>query len=122
MTMNDAPVACILDGTHYTERLAWIARLNQDGLLSHQRYETALELRYAAAARDRVHALVREESECCPFLTFALDGSGSDLQLTITAPEMVREAADQCFEPFLTFEAPCSTVARRSQPGKACCT
>ena len=33
----------------------------------------ALELRYAPTVRGRVHELVRKESECCAFLTFALD-------------------------------------------------
>ena len=105
MTPNNVPITCSLGGADYTERLEWIARLNHDGLLSHERHDAALELRYAATVRDRVHALVRKESECCAFLTFALDESDSDVRLTITVPDRVRDAADHFFEPFLTAEA-----------------
>ena len=122
MTTNNAPIACTLGGADYAERLAWIARLNHDGLLGHERHDAALELRYATTVRDRVHALVRKESECCAFLIFALDESGSDVLLTITAPDRARDAADLFFEPFLTSEAPSSTSGRCSHPGNGCCS
>lgn len=112
MTANNAPIACTLGGDDYAERLAWIARLNHDGLLGHERHDAALELRYATTVRDRVHALVRKESECCAFLTFLLDESASHVRLTITVPERARETADLFFEPFLTSEAPPSTSGR----------
>ncbi|MEQ1872000.1 MAG: hypothetical protein ABL961_18440 [Vicinamibacterales bacterium] len=121
MTTNNAPIACALGGTDYAERLAWIASLNRDGLLSHQRHGAALELRYAAAVRERVHELVRKESECCAFLAFALDESGSDVRLTITAPDRVRDAADVFFEPFLTSESPTPT-GRCAHPANGCCS
>ena len=91
MTTNNAPIACTLVGTDYAERLAWIASLNRDGLLSHERHEAALELRYASTVRHRVRELVRKEAECCAFLTFALDESRGDVRLTITVP--AREGA-----------------------------
>jgi len=122
MTTNNAPIACTLGGADYTERLAWIASLNHDGLLSHQRHDAALELRYATTVRSRVHALVRKESECCAFLAFALDESHGDVRLTITAPDRVRDTADLFFEPFLTLEAPASTSGRCSHPANGCCT
>ena len=105
MTPNNAPIACTLGGADYSERLVWIARLNHDGLLGHERHDAALELRYATTVRDRVQALVRRESECCAFLTVALDESGSDVRLTITAPDRARDAADLFFELFLTAGA-----------------
>lgn len=122
MTPNNAPIVCTLGGADYAERLAWIASLNDDGLLSHARHDAALELRYAATVRDRVHALVRKESECCAFLTVALDESCSDLRLTITAPDRVRDAADLFFEPFLTSKAPASTSGCCSPSTNACCS
>ena len=104
MATNNAPISCTLGGVDYAERLAWIARLNQDGLLGHGRNDAVLELRYAVTPRDRVHEMVRKERECCAFLTFALDESGGDLRLTITAPDRARDAADLFFEPFLTSQ------------------
>ena len=122
MTPNNAPIACTLGGVDYAERLAWIARLNHDGLLSHERHDAALELRYAPTVRGRVHELVRKESECCAFLTFALDESGSDVRLTITVPDRVRDAADHFFEPFLTSKAPVSTSGCCSPSTNTCCS
>lgn len=120
MTPNTAPIACTLGGAEYAERLAWIARLNHDGLLSHERHDAALELRYATTVRDRVHALIRKESDCCAFLAFALDESGNDVRLTITAAGPVRDAADMFFEPFLTTEAPPSTSGCCAPSANAC--
>lgn len=121
MTTNDAPITCTLGGTDYAERLAWIASLNRDGLLGHQRHEATLELRYAQTVRDRVHELVRKESECCAFLTFVLDESGRDVRLTITAPDRAHDAADTFFEPFLIVEPRPSASGRCSHPGHGCC-
>jgi len=45
MPTNNAPIACTLGGTDYAERLAWIAKLNHDGLLTHERKDAALEMR-----------------------------------------------------------------------------
>lgn len=122
MTPNNMPIACTLDWADHAERLAWIARLNHDGLLSHERCAATLELHYAATVRDRVHALVRKESECCAFLAFALDESGSDVRLTIIAPDRVRDAAGHFFEPFLTSEAPTSTSSCCAPSTNACCS
>ena len=122
MTTNNAPIACTLGGDDYAERLAWIANLNQDGLLSYERHEAALELRYAASVCERVHELVRRESECCAFLAFALDESSGDVRLTITTPDRVRDAADVFFEPFLTSLAPAPTTGRCAHPANGCCS
>ena len=121
MTANNAPIACTLGGTDYAERLAWIASLNRDGLLSHVRHEAALELRYASTVRHRVRELVRKEAECCAFLTFALDESRGDVRLTITVPAREGEAADLFFEPFLASESPTAT-GRCAHPANGCCS
>lgn len=121
MTTNNAPIACTLGGADYAERLAWIANLNHDGLLGHQRHEATLELRYDATVRDRVHELVRKEAECCAFLTFALDESGRDVRLTITAPDGARDGVDLFFEPFLISDLPPSAHGLCSHPGSGCC-
>jgi hypothetical protein len=98
---SEQPIACTLGGNDYRERLAWIAQLNRDGLRSHRRDVMTLELRYAAAVRDRVHQLVKQESECCAFLGFALDESDDQVSVTITVPERAGEIAGDLVAPFL---------------------
>jgi hypothetical protein len=46
MTNEETPIACALTGDAYQERLAWIARLNEDGLQSCARRANVLELHY----------------------------------------------------------------------------
>ena len=121
MIPNDAPIACTLGGADYAERLAWIARLNRDGLLGHERHDAVLELCYATTVRDRVLALVQKESECCAFLTFALDESGSEVRLKITAPDRARDDAELFFEPFLASEAPATASACCSHSDNSGC-
>jgi hypothetical protein len=102
MTNEETPIACTLTGDAYQNRLAWIARLNEDGLQSWARHATVLELHYNAAVRERVHELMRREAECCGFLRFDVAESDEGLRLTITAPEEVAAGATALFEPFLT--------------------
>jgi hypothetical protein len=102
MTSRDKePIACTLTGNDYRERLAWIAQLNRDGLRSHRRGATSLELLFDAAVGDRVHQLVKREAECCAFLQFAVDESPDHVRVTVTVPEPAREMADELFAPFL---------------------
>lgn len=98
---DETPVACMLAGNDYHERLAWIAQLNRDGLQSHRRDAMTLELRYAAAVRDRVHQLARQEAACCAFLEFAVNDSGDHVSVTITVPERSGEIASGLLAPFL---------------------
>jgi len=98
---DETPIACTLSGNDYHQRLAWIAQLNREGLLSHRRDTMTLELRYAAAVRDRVHQLVRQETECCAFLAFAIDESDDHVSVTITVPERASEIASDLLAPFL---------------------
>jgi hypothetical protein len=102
MTNEGTPIACALTGDAYQERLAWIARLNEDGLQSCARRANVLELHYKAEVRQRVHELRRREAECCGFLRFEVAESNDGLRLTITAPEEVSADAAPLFEPFLT--------------------
>lgn len=122
MATNDAPIACTLGGTDYAERIEWITSLNRDGLLSHERRDEALGLRYATAVRNRVYELVRRESECCAFLTFALDESRGDVRLTITAPERALQVADVVLEPFLASGEHPSTSGLCADPRNGCCS
>ena len=100
-TRDETPIACTLGGNDYHERVAWIAKLNRDGLRSHRRDATTLELHYAAAVRDRVRQLVRQEAECCAFLAFAVNESADQVSVTISVPERAAEMADDLLAPFL---------------------
>src|SRR5688572_5905266 len=120
---DETPIACTLGGNDYHERLAWIAELNRDGLQSHRRDAMTLELRYAAALRDRVHQLVRQEAECCAFLGFAVDESADHVRVTITVPERVAEIAGDLLAPFLATSGAESErqTGRCSSGGAGCC-
>jgi hypothetical protein len=113
---DETPIACTLGGNDFHERLAWIAQLNRDGLQSHRRDAMTLELRYAAAVRDRVHQLVRQEAECCAFLGFAVSESADHVSVTITVPERASEMAGDLLAPFL----PSGSAEREQQAG--CCS
>jgi hypothetical protein len=120
---DDAPIACTLGGNDYRERLAWIAQLNRDGLQSHRRTAMSLELHYAAAVRDRVRQLARQESECCAFLGFAVHESAGQVRMTITVPERASEIASDLLAPFLaTSGAENEQQTGRCSPGAdGCC-
>lgn len=102
MSPDTPPIACTLAPGRYLERLALIAQLSRDALLSHQRRDLVLELRYAEAAAARVRDLVRREQECCAFLEFDLQEQGGEaIQVTITAPEEARSAIELLFSQFI---------------------
>jgi hypothetical protein len=102
MTMVEtAPIACTLRLGELRERLAWIGTLNRDALRSYERRDLALDLCYAPGAVDRIREMVRNEAACCSFLTFDMREGRDEIQLTITAPEAAREAADALFEQFV---------------------
>jgi hypothetical protein len=116
MTINDAPpIACTLAPRAYKDRLGWIAALNKDALLHHERHDLVLDLRYAAQARDHVREMVRNEQACCGFLAFDLRETGDETRLTITAPETARDAADILFEQFAT-DTPASLACGCASP------
>ena len=100
-TTETTPITCALAPGAYKDRMAWMATLTRDALRSYERRDLVLDLRYAPEARDRVREMVRNERSCCPFLTFDLNERPGQIQLTISAPETAREAADMLFEQFV---------------------
>jgi hypothetical protein len=101
MTRNTPLIACTLGSGELKDRLAWIAALTRDALLGYARDDLTLDLRYAPAAVERVHELVRREQGCCGFMTFDLREHPDEIQLTIRAPEDARTAADTLFQQFV---------------------
>src|SRR5215208_103477 len=95
------PIACTLAPGAFKDRLGWIAALNKDALRKYERRDLVLQLSYAPEACERVQEMVRNEQGCCGFLAFELRETGSEIRLTITAPERAREAADALFEQFV---------------------
>lgn len=96
-----APIACTLSPVDMKSRFAWIAELTRDALQEHLRSDLVLQLSYAPEAVQRVRQMVRQEQECCAFLTFDLREEPESVRLTITAPEDARDAADVLFEQFI---------------------
>jgi hypothetical protein len=91
-TPESKPIACTLAPGDYLPRLAWIAKLARDGLLSAKRRDLVLELHYAPETADGVREMVRRERACCAFLTFDLRETSEEIQLMIRAPEEARGA------------------------------
>ena len=101
-TGSETPSACTLSVGEYKERLAHIAELARDALRGHAREGLVLQLRYDAAAADRVKEMVSRERECCAFLTFELRHEGEEIVVSISAPEEARIAAETLFDQFVT--------------------
>jgi hypothetical protein len=98
---GETPIVCTLGPGDAKERLAWVAALAHDGLLSVRRDDLHLELRYAPNVADRVRELVGREQACCAFLNFELSEIDGSVRLMIAAPERSRDVADTVFEQFV---------------------
>lgn len=94
------PIACTLSSLDYKERAARIRNLAARSLRSARRDDLRLVLTYAPEAADEVRALTHEEQACCAFLQFDIQDDGLGVDLTITAPEDARAAADDLFAQF----------------------
>jgi hypothetical protein len=101
LAIDPPPIACTLGPGDFQARLAWIAALNARALRGHHRDDLVLHLTYAADAADDIREMIDKEKACCAFLDFATCEDAAGLQLTVTAPEEAREAADLVFEPFV---------------------
>jgi hypothetical protein len=97
-------IACALTPGAYQERLAWIRALTRDAVLGYDRRDLSLAIRYDARFGDRVRDMVRMEASCCGFLKFDLREVGTEMRLTIEAPENARLAADELFNEFIASE------------------
>jgi hypothetical protein len=109
-TSAPAPIACMLDASDFKDRVAWIADLNHDALLSSRSDDLRLELTYAPRALDDIREMVRREQRCCEFLKFELRDEPDAVRLVVTALEDARDAAELVFEPFPSKSAAASTA------------
>ncbi len=113
---DDPPIACILGGSDFQARVAWIADLNRQSLLGERREDLRLTLIYRRSARPQVEEMITRERQCCAFLQFTLSDIEDGVLLTITAPEAARDAMDAVFAPFQSTPHDQPTVS-----GCGCC-
>jgi hypothetical protein len=103
MTASEGPAACSLAAGQLERRLAAIAEIGSDSLLSQAALgggRHRLRFRRGAETRRRLERLLAAEAECCSFLELRVDQEGDALVLTIAAPESGRAVADGLAEAF----------------------
>jgi hypothetical protein len=90
------PASCSLGAGALEERLAEIAQIGADSLISHHAEggRHRLCFRADAAMRKRLEELVAAEAECCSSLELSLDRKGDELVLAIAAPRQAQALAD----------------------------
>jgi hypothetical protein len=88
MAARELPVACTLSGAELGTRLADLAELGRDGLLSAEAEQSRAQLRFRPdpALRPRLEAAVAAERQCCSFLELQLVHGPDATVLTIAAP------------------------------------
>lgn len=90
------PATCSLGAGALEERLAAIAEVGADSLVSHRVEGGRHLLRFRAEARTlrRLEQIQAAEAECCPVLELSLDRRGDELVLAIAAPRQAQALAD----------------------------
>ncbi len=85
---DNTPDACSLGGGELDQRLAVIAEIGGDSLVSRAVDGDRHLLRFRAdsATRRRLEEIIAAEAECCSFLDLSLSEEGGDLVLAIAAP------------------------------------
>lgn len=96
------PVACSLGAGALEQRLAAIAEIGADCLISRDAESDRhlLCFRADATTRKRLEEIVAAEAECCSFLELSLDRRGDKLMLAIAAPRQAQALADGLVEAF----------------------
>lgn len=94
---DETPIACSLEAAELQQRLAALAAVGGESLLS--RLETGgrnrLRFRGGSATRMRLTEIVAAERACCPFLDLSLTEQGDELLLTIEGSGEGRAVADE---------------------------
>jgi hypothetical protein len=102
------PIACTLSPHDRKSQIERIRQLTRNALRAARREPLKLHLTYAQESGEQVREVVRVESSCCAFLDFELRDDAQGVQLTITAPERAKDAAQLLFDQF----APTETTAQ----------
>jgi hypothetical protein len=99
---DHAPIACSLGAGELEQRLAAIAEIGADSLISRDVDDRRHLLRFRAGAANRIklEEIVAAEEECCSFLDLSLADEGGELVLSIAAPEDSQALADDLARAF----------------------
>jgi len=99
---DDTPVACTLGANELEQRLAAIAEIGADSLISHDLKDGRhlLRFRRGAASQGQLGEIVAAEARCCPFLDLSLCTDGDELVLSIAAPPDAQAVADGLADAF----------------------
>lgn len=91
------PIACSLGADDLQRRLEEIAAVGAAGLISGDGENGEHRLRFNSdpKTRRRLEEIVAAEARCCSFLDLELTERGSELILTLTAPEDGRAVANE---------------------------
>jgi hypothetical protein len=107
---KDKPVACSLGASALEQRLAAIADIGAESLVSRETRgdQRLLRFRSSSKTRRRLEGIVAAEAECCSFLDLSLTEKDGELVLSIAAPEAGQSIADELAETFATNLEPAS--------------
>jgi hypothetical protein len=99
---EETPVACSLSAGDLEQRLAAIAAIGADSLISSEidGDRHLLRFRSSEPARRRLEEIVAAEAECCSFLDLSLAEEEGELTLSIAAPGDGRAVADELARAF----------------------
>lgn len=88
-------MACSLGASDLEQRLANIAELGANSLISHDvdGAQQLLRFRAGAETRRRLEDVIAAEGQCCAFFDMALSEEDNALILAIAAPEEASEIA-----------------------------
>lgn len=95
MTTDD-PVACSLGAADLEQRLAAVAAIGADSLISREVRDGRHLLRFRGdgATRRRLEEIIAAEARCCAFLDLSLSDENGELLLSIAAPDDAQAVAD----------------------------
>jgi hypothetical protein len=105
---NEKPAACSLGSSQLERRLAAIAEVGAESLISRAvdgDGRHLLRFRPQAGVGDRLEEIVAAEAECCSFLDLRLSEEKGALVLSIAAPASGRTVADGLAEAFSRVSA-----------------
>lgn len=107
---DETPYVCTESPERMPARAQQVRRLAA-GLLSGQRHDRRVVLRFEPRPAELIDALVVDESACCAFLDFALTRGEQAVQLTVDASEGA--------EPLLASLHAVFDAAQSGEPGPA---
>lgn len=102
--MNESASTCSLDADDYRKRLAEIRTVSSDGSVRIRELPDGVMLTFrdTEKVRDQLTAIIRAESECCPFLELEMESQGEELLLRVSGPQhaipLIREVTEAVAE------------------------